>query len=115
MKGGTMKKLLDYLPSLHDITQGMFLITLGLLTLEGSGFAVRSSSEFEPHWIMFPKLDAWACWTLIWFGLDSAVSGSRITTFVLSKTLKPLVRGAVESIRGKKLGTRENEDTNARS
>ena len=104
-----MKKLLDYLPSLHDVYIGIFLIMLGILMLNGGGFAVQISPESVPHWIVFPTVNSVACWLIIWLGIDSTVTGSKITAFVLSGVLKPLLSGVVKSIRGEKLDT-QNED-----
>jgi len=103
-----MNKGLKYLPSIGEVTRGMLLMLLGLLMLNGGGFAIQSSLESEPYW-MFPEVETWACWVIIWFGFDSMLFKDKATSFVLNKTLVPLLRRVFKGIRGEYVRFEESE------
>ena len=102
-RGGVLKRLSKYLPSMSDVLSGFVVLLFGLLMLSKGAIFVQSSPGKELVDVGIPSdLPTWMSWFIVWIGFDIMVSGGKITDFILSKTVKPVRDAVVKNIRGER-------------
>lgn len=58
-----------YIPSLTNIYQGILIIGIGAMLLDGGGFAVQIGAEQKPIWVNIPQLNTpldWLVCNMVW-------------------------------------------------
>lgn len=95
-----IKNMSRYLPTYSDLMRGIPLVILGSLFMNGGGIGLKATEDAEWIPVMLPKLDAWICYLVMWLGIDTFVFKAKATTFVMDKTLVPILRLVIVSIVG---------------
>ena len=69
------------------------LLLVGMLIIEGGRVGIQATLESEVQWIeVFSEFDVWIGWMLVWLALDGLLFAGKVTTFLISKTIVPIVR-----------------------
>ena len=96
-----MKSFLSNLFGLNPSTGYFVILFFGMLAITGGRIGIQATSESEVNWIeVFSTLPVWIGWLMVWFAFDGFFVGGKATTFILSKTVVPVVHAVLSNIVG---------------
>ena len=98
-----MKSFLSNLSGLSysGCMSNLTILLFGLLIIGGGRIGIQATPESGVRWVeVFSTLPLWFGWLMVWFAFDGFFAGSKATTFVLSKTVVPVVHAVLSNIVG---------------
>lgn len=79
----------------------LMLLMAGMLIIAKGRIGIQATPEGEVYWIeVFSELDLWLGWLMIWLSLDTILTDNKATTFIISKTIVPVVEVMLRDIVG---------------